>query len=174
MLSIRHAAVLSLLAALLAPLPAAAQGFGFTLGLLGGVGGSPDSEEYSGGSFQALASLDVARRTHTQLRLGRLDIDLENSGIVLESELSYVTIGSEYRYDADFYTSGVILGIGWYDLDDDFGLFADDALGAYAGVTGDFALSDRWSLLVELSGHWADLDGAQVFLMGNAGIAFHF
>ncbi|MEM8930866.1 MAG: hypothetical protein AAGE94_06815 [Acidobacteriota bacterium] len=170
MLPIRCCLALCLLATLAVPSNAAAQDRGITLGLLGGVGGSPDSEDYTESSFQFLAGLDIATRTHVQLRLGQLDLALDGR----TTDLSYVTLGSEYRFDADYYDSGIILGLGWYQLDGSAGVADEDSIGVYGGVTGDFPINDRWSVLVELTGHWADLDAAQVFLHGHVGLAIHF
>ena len=167
---IRCLAILCLLASLAGPSTATAQEHGITLGLLGGVGGSPDSDDYTETSFQVLAGLDVARRTEVQLRVGRLDLELAQQ----PTELSYITLGSEYAFDADFYDSGIILGLGWYQLDDIGGLGDQDTLGAYGGVTGEFEITERWSVLVEFTGHWADLDVAQVFLHAHVGVAVHF
>ena len=163
-------AVLCLLAIRAGASTAAAAERGITLGLLGGVGGSPESEEYTSTSVQVLAGLEIANRTHVQLRAGQLDVDFAQRA----TDLTYVTLGSEYRFDADFYDSGIILGLGWYQLGEAIGLPEEDALGLYGGVTGEFTLTDRWSLLVEFTGHWADLDAAQVFLHGHVGIAVHF
>ena len=170
MLSIRCFLAVCLLAILAVPSSAVAQDRGITLGLLGGVGGSPDSEDYTETSFQFLAGLDVANRTEVQVRLGQLDLDFAG----FTTDLSYVTIGSEYLFDADYYDSGILLGLGWYQLDGIAGFGDEDSLGVYGGVSGDFSITDRWSILVELTGHWTDLDTAQVFLHGHVGVAVHF
>jgi hypothetical protein len=41
-------------------------------------------------------------------------------------------------------------------------------------VTGDFRLTDRFSIVIELSGHYTDLDAADLLAMGHAGVAFRF
>ena len=54
----------------------------------------------------------------------------------------------------------------------------DEPIYIAAGIgileTGDFRINDRWSVLVEFSGHYADMDYAQIFVMGHIGVGFHF
>ena len=146
------------LACLALPGSALAQDSGFTLALMGGVGGSPDSDGYSDGNIQLLGA-------YTELRVGRLDLSASDQ--IPDSELTYLALGTDYRIDADYYSSGLVLGIGYYQLESDSGFFDEDGLGLHVGVLGDFQLTDRWTLL-------ADLDAAQIFLIANIGIGFRF
>ena len=148
---------------------AEAQTFDFSLGVFGGVGGSPDTDGYSGGGFQLLAALELTEDTLTGLRLGELGVDLDGG---IDSDLTYVTLGTEYRRNADYYESGLLIGIGFYQLEGTG--VDDDSLGLNLGVTGEFKINPRLSAVVEFTGHYADLDEAQIFLMGHAGLVFHF
>jgi hypothetical protein len=66
--------------------------------------------------------------------------------------------------------------LGWYALDDDElpEFPSQDAVGLALGVTGDFRLAERFSILLELSGHYTDLDDADLLAMGHVGVAFRF
>jgi hypothetical protein len=157
----------------------AVESYTFTVGLLGGVGGSHDVDPGDGFGNRALqASFSLVREpgVHLGLRLGRLSMDDERFGSFFDAEVEYATIAGEYRAREDFYESGLFLGLGAYRLqgtrsggDDE-----ETAVGATVGVSGEFAVSRRLSLLVELSGHWVDFDEAQLFGTGLAGIAVHF
>ncbi|MCG8463179.1 MAG: porin family protein [Holophagales bacterium] len=162
----------AILAFLALPGGALAQDSGFTLALMGGVGGSPDSDGYSDGNLQLLGTMKLGLKTYTELRLGRLD--LSASPDLPDSELTYLALGTDYRLDADFYSSGLVLGIGYYQLEGDSGFLDEDGLGLHVGVLGEFSLSDHWTFLAELTGHYADLDAAQIFLIANVGIGYRF
>lgn len=151
---------------------ASAQTYPFTLGLSGGIGGSTEASEFGEASIQGFFAMDIAQRTLFEVRVGQLGIGASDETV--EGDLSYLTLTADYRLPADFYESGLFLGLGYYDFSSDSGFFDESALGLTAGVLGDFRLTDRWSILAELSGHFADLDQSQFFLMGHAGIAFHF
>ncbi len=168
--------LLSLVLALGVTVPASAGNF--TVALFGGLGGSTDADPILNGDdvgidnvgFQALFSAKTAPRTRFSLRAGILDLE---SDFGLENDLSYVTFTGEYRFDDDFYESGLFMGLGGYDLSGD--AFQDEtAIGITVGANGEFRLNPQWSVLVELSGHYADFEQANVFLMGHVGLAFDF
>ena len=163
----------------------------FTVGALGGAGGSLDVDrgdalDNFGGQLNL--GLVTEARTHLILRLGKLDLDTDEGFGSLddEAELTYATIGGEYRWRETYYTSGIYLSLGGYQLEGkqaqfsvegDFFRFVeetDTAPGLALGVTGEFPLHRRVGLLVELSGHYVDFEDANVFAMGHAGIAVHF
>ena len=173
-----------ILAVTLMPVDAQAQDVGITLALSGGVGGSPDSDGYGGSGFQLLAGMEFSPRTLTAVRFGELSTDLEfttdSATFVEDADLTYLTVGTEYRRGADYYDSGLFIGIGYYKLEGTrpSGLptgdlpIDEDSLGLSMGVTGDFRINKRFSALVEISGHYADFDDVQFFLMGHVGLAF--
>lgn len=161
--------LVTLLVASLTLGPAAdAQNIDLSLGAFVGFGGSPDSDGYGGSGFQLMAAMELTNDAVTGLRFGELGVDLENG---LESDLTYLTLGTEYRRDADYYESGLLIGIGYYQIDG--GGIDEDSLGLNLGVTGEFKINDRFSAVVEFSGHYADFDDLQIFIMGHAGIVFH-
>ncbi len=192
----RHLFLATLLisASLLLPDSSAAQSDRrFTLGLMGGFGGAlgsdPSSstidktfllqEEFDLG-FQLVLNTEMRRGTYFGVRVGQLDVELANVNFLgltvgpIESELTYVTAVGEYRLPAGIYDSGLFIGLGYYAVDGQ-GIFDDDTgLGLNIGTTGDFRINDRFSFLLEFSAHYADLDYAQFFVMGHAGIGFHF
>jgi hypothetical protein len=171
------ALVLSLL------LPGAARAqelYTFTAGLLGGIGGSLDAEpgdDLGNTGFQLNLAMVTEPRTHLGLRLGKLGLDGEDLfGSLTDAELSYATIAGEYRFPQIYYDSGVYLGLGGYRLEGNrFGRDeTDTSIGLAVGVTGEFRVTRWLSVLIELSGHYADFDEAQFFAMGHGGLAVHF
>jgi len=178
---------LALLLAVLAlpTLPASAQAedlYTYSVAALGGVGGSPDvnSANYGNSGYQINLGLVTEPRTVLGLRVGKLSLDRPAVfGTLTGADLSYATIGGEYRFRESYYDSGVYLALGAYRLSgtDAFGASRDrTAAGASLGFTGEFPITRRLGVLVELSGHYADLrrDGVQFFGMGHAGVIWHF
>jgi hypothetical protein len=153
----------------------------FTVAPLGGIGGSLDAEpgdSLTNTGFQLNLAMVTEPRTHVVLRLGNLALDDDELfGSLRDADLSYATIGGEYRFRQTYYTSGVYLALGGYRLE---GIRPDGrdeeetAPGLALGITGEFAINRWLAFLVELSGHYVDFDEAQVFGMGHAGLAVHF
>ena len=150
----------------------------FRVSAFAGVGGAVNGDDGSSlgnGSYQLgfswISDVDVL----VGVRAGQIAFDEGPSGR-LGSDLTYATIGGEYLFNEGYYTSGIYLGLGWYSLDDDElpEFSSQDAVGLALGVTGDFRLSDRFSILLELSGHYTDLDDADLLAMGHVGVAFRF
>jgi hypothetical protein len=176
--------VLVLGAAVLAPAPAAAQQelYLFSASALGGIGGSLDAEpgdSLSNTGYQIGFAMLTEPKTHVGVRVGEMSLDAdERFGDLFGAELLYANVAGEYRYSHSYYDSGVYFGLGGYRLqgDDVFSLGDEDetALGGVLGVTGEFAITRRFGVLVELSGHWVDFDDQQVFVMGHAGFVAHF
>jgi len=173
---------LTLLAALLL-LPGAARAqelYTFTAGVLGGIGGSLDAEpgdDLGNTGFQLNLTMVTEPRTHVGFRLGQLSLDSEDRfGSLSEAELSYVTVAGEYRFPQNYYESGLYIGLGGYRLEGSRGGSdeQDTAIGLNLGVTGEFEVTQWLGVLIELSGHYADLDEAQFFALGHAGLAIHF
>lgn len=185
--ALRPAIFVTVALALLTALPASAQTSGLSLGLLGGVGGSPDSDSYTGANFQLMASWEWRLRTHAQLRIGHLDLDLNFDDafgdVEVGADLTWVGLTTEYRYNADFYDSGYIIGIGYYSLETDAtvlpgGGFAaatdEDSIGIHIGTSGHFRLGTHWAIPIEIMGHWADFDAAQIFITAQTGLVYRF
>jgi hypothetical protein len=181
-ISAAAAAAALLVAALLAPGAAGAQEtYTFTVGAFGGLGGSLDAEpgdELDNTGFQLDLGMVIQQANHLVLRLGRLDLDsAERFEDLTAAELTYATIGGEYRYRHTFYDSGIYLALGGYRLegDDDAGRTEDEtAIGLALGVTGEFPITRWLGFQIELSGHYADFDRANLFAMGHAGVVVHF
>ena len=165
----------------------------YTVGLMAGFGGTTGSEPASATvddvflredrfdlGFQLLFDMEIRRGTSFVVRLGQMDVEIDDAGLLapftptVDSELTYLTLAGEYSLSAGYYQSSLFLGVGYYGIDGQ-NVFEDDTgLGLTVGTTGDFRVNDRLSVLVELSGHYADVDYAQFFIMGHAGLAFHF
>lgn len=149
--------------------------YNFTVGLMGGIGGSPDAEPDLGVDnfgYEAFFSMETLVRTRFVIRAGQMGLD--SDGSVVDTDLNYLTLAGEYEFTEGSYEAGLFLGLGLYELDPAFGIQDESAVGLTVGTTGDIRLTDRLSVIVEISGHYADFDYAQFFLMGHAGIAFHF
>lgn len=183
-LAVVPAMVFILALASLAPATAQAQErYNFTASLAAGLAGSTDADPGDGldnVNLQLGVNFVTEPRTRLALRLGRFDLDSEDRfGTLRNAELTYATVAGEYRFREKFYESGLFLGLGAYQLDGE-SLFPggeDDetAVGVNLGALGEFELSRRFSVLVELSGHYVDFDqDANVFAMGLVGLAYHF
>lgn len=171
---------LVLVVLLLAPSALVAQNADtFSASVLGGLGGALDEEPDAGvtnPSFQLGFAWQTDDNTRVGLRLGQLDFGSETVNTVREGDLTYFTLAGEYRFTESYYESGLYLGVGGYRLEGVEGLtpFDDTAIGLAAGVTGEFTVTRRWAILVELSAHYADLDRIQIFAMAHGGVTYRF
>lgn len=157
----------------------AADSHSYTLGLMAGVGGSLDADPDGGlGNTTLQASFGIWTQPGTQLvvRLGRLDQDAK--GVFASfggGNLSWANVAGEYRLRRPLYESGIYLGLGAYRFEGDRGSLGDDtAVGGVFGLTGEFDMTPKWAILVDLSVHYADLDVAQTFGIATAGVAYRF
>ena len=136
-----------------------------------------DSFEFG---YQLMFGMEVRRGTLFAVRFGQVDVEIASPAALsvfggpIGSDLSYLTLTGEYRMPAGSYQSGFFMGLGYYSVDGKNVFDDDDGLGLTLGVDGDIRINDRWSILVEFSGHYADLEYAQFFIMAHAGLAFHF
>lgn len=171
------------LAGLVAPAAVGAQEqYTFTVGLLGTLGGSLDAEvgdSLENTGYQVNLTMVTESRTYVGLRVGQLGLDHQGLfGSLRNAELTYATLGGEYRFRQSYNESGFYLGLGGYRLEGIDGLGADSdktSLGLAVGVTGEFPIRPWLGLLFEFSGHYVvDFDEAQFFAMGQGGIAVHF
>ncbi len=170
------------LATLAFPAAASAQDYyTMSLAVMGGIGGSQDAEpgdSFGNSAVQAEFSVLTQPQTRVGVRVGRLDLDDEDRfGSLAEARLEYVNIGGEYRYSQGYYDSGIYLALGGYRLsgDDLLGREQEEtSLGLALGVTGDFLITQRLAFRVELSGHYADLEEAQLYGMAHAGLSLRF
>lgn len=174
---------IALLAGLLL-LPGAARAqerYTFSAAALGSIGGSIDAEpgdDLSNTGYQLNLAMVTDPRTHVGVRLGQLGLDGDEFfGSLTDADLTYVTVGGEYRFNENWYDSGVYLALGGYRLEGTAGDGSDsrdNSLGLAVGVTGEFKVNRWLGVLLELSGHYVDFDEAQIFGMGHGGITIHF
>lgn len=165
-------------------LPAAVQAesaYLYGVSLFYGIGGSSDAEPdagFSNSSYQLGFSLNTEPQSRLGVRYANLDLGGDRFGKLTGADLTYLTIGGEYRYRTSYYDSGLYLGLGGYRLRGrdatDGSSWEDTNIGLALGLTGEFSINRRWSVLVEISGHWADLEEAKVFAVGHAGIGVYF
>ncbi len=129
--------------------------------------------------YQLFFDMEVRKGVLFGVRLGQMDVEIASASLLafgssVDSELTYLTLSGEYRLSASTYQSGLFLGLGYYSVDGQSVFDDDTGLGLTLGTTGEFRLTDRWSIMVEFSGHYADIEYSQFFIMGHAGLAIHF
>jgi len=148
----------------------------YTASLLGGIGGS--SDDFNNPTLQLEWSIITDRDTHFGVRLGHIGYGSKDQvGDLLSPDLNYLTLAGEYRFQETFYQSGMFLGLGFYDLSGDNLVGGDDGetgIGLTFGINGEFDINRRWAVIVELAGHWVDLEATNVFANGLVGVALRF
>ena len=152
----------------------------FTVILEGTLGGPLQESEGDAGldnsGFQLGFSLVGVGEVHIGGRLGSIDFD-EGLGSLGDVDLDYLHLGADYRFREGFYDSGVYIGIGQYEIEGTTSagtVIDEDSLGLALGVTGEFELAPNIGLMLEVTTHVTDLDAAELFLTGHAGVAIHF
>jgi hypothetical protein len=168
------------LALALAPASGVAQAQNFRVFALGGVGGPLDADSpdpgVGNGSFQLGFTWVTQPQARVGIRVGSADLG-DAVEQLLDPTLDWATVGGEYLYNETFFESGLYLGLGYYRLDGVLDGVAQDetAVGIVLGATGDFEINQRFSILGEISIHWADLEQAgQLFGFAHVGLAFSF
>lgn len=152
----------------------------YSLGLLGTAGGSPDAEpgnSLTNTGYQVNALLVTEPRTLVGIRAGSLALDKDGLFNTLrDAKLTYASLGGEYRARQTFFESGMFVGIGGYRLEGTSASRSSSqtSWGLSVGATSEFFVTRRIGILLELSGHYADLDEVQFFVMGHGGVAIHF
>ncbi|MBV8201997.1 MAG: hypothetical protein JOZ15_15365 [Acidobacteria bacterium] len=178
-------AVLATLVTVALPAAAAAQDlYNWSVGVMGGVGGSvdvkPGSRNFSNGTWQVEGLVLTEPRTFLGLRLGHLALGAKDTlfGSRVGADLSYVTLAGQYMFEESYYDSGVYLGLGAYRLGGNDAVTGASAsktvAGGVLGLTGDFKASRRFSVVVEVSGHYIDVRNAHIYAMAHGGLAWHF
>jgi hypothetical protein len=153
----------------------------YTVGLLGGIGGSFDANpggRLTNQSFQL--DLGMVTEPHTQviLRTGKLSLDKDRFfGSLGNAKLDYVTIGGEYRARQAFWDSGLYLALGGYRLSGNQlsgRSRRETSAGLAVGATGELPITRHFGVLAEISGHYIHFSEAHFFGMAHAGFSIHF
>jgi opacity protein-like surface antigen len=155
--------------------PVQAADHGVTVGVLAGVAGPVDGGAFNGSSVQLIVSYDYSKRQHLVLHIADLDLDdgLDNARL-RDGQLRYVSLGTSFRSDGNFYDSGLSIGIGAYEQESANGLFDETAFGLHVGVDGLFEVTEHWGVIVELTGHWVDFSTESQWVTAVAGVGFRF
>ena len=150
---------------------AAQERYSYNVSLGPALGGSLDEGLGSTG-FLGSFSWRTQPRTSVGIRFGSFDLSGEQVGSLVDPTLRYATISGEYHFQEIYYQSGVFFGLGLYQLGN--GADSEEGAGLTLGVSGDFPLNERFSIVVELSGHYADIDADSTFGTLSAGVAYRF
>jgi len=149
----------------------------FTVGVLGGIGGSPDTESaaFDRQSLQLNLQFETDARTQVGVRIGQIDLADKGERLngLAEPKLQFVSIGGEYRTRQSYYDSGIFIALGGYRLEGSGGS-SQTAAGLSAGATGEFTFNRHFGVVAEIAGHYSDLDDLQYFGTAQIGLAFHF
>lgn len=145
--------------------------YSYTAALSPTIGGS-FSEGTDNTGVQASFTWRTQPRTAVGFRLGSIDLSGDQVGPIASPTFRYATISGEYRFQELYYQSGVFFGLGLYQLGN--GVESEEGPGLTAGVTGDFPINNRLSVVVELSGHYADIDAASTYVSASVGVAYQF
>jgi hypothetical protein len=153
----------------------------YSVGLLGGIGGSFDANpggSLTNQSFQLNLGMVTEPHTHLILRVGKLSLDKDSLfGSLSNANLDYVTIGGEYRARQSVWDSGLYLALGGYRLDGNQPSGRDrqeTSVGLAVGATGELPITRHFAVLAEVSGHYIHFRDAQFFGMAHGGFAIHF
>lgn len=166
-----------LLGLLTLPGASQAQDRGFMVGAFVNYGGATDADpdtSLDDTGFQLLVSYERDIDNRFSVRLGQMSFDADEGGGLFDADLTYVALSGEYMISAGHYESGLFMGLGVYSIDGDVLVSDEDAFGLHLGASGDFRLTNRFSLLADISVHYADLDFARFFAMVNVGVGFKF
>jgi len=155
--------------------------YNYSVGVLGGIGGSFDASPGNGltnSNLQLNLGIVTDPGTHVVLRTGRLALDKKTFfGSLSGADMKYITLGGEYRYQESTYQSGVYAALGAYRLQGTSSAGrkdSQDTWGASVGFTGELPIKRWLGIQAELSGHYVNFKEAQFFAMAQAGIVFHF
>jgi hypothetical protein len=169
---------------LVVSLGAASQGSAQTyhslsVSLLGGVGGSPDVEDSDFGNrtLQLAIGVPTELGTSVTLRVGRFETDeAADFGGFGGATFDYATLAGDYQFHEPAFDSSLFFGLGAYRLEGLVNGVVDDEVvaGLTFGVGADFPISKKVSLALEVAGHWADFDDAQIFATAMGGLTFRF
>ncbi|MGB6334612.1 MAG: hypothetical protein WBG96_03240, partial [Thermoanaerobaculia bacterium] len=176
---------LVLVGLLVAPAAGFGQRYDYNVNLLVGLGGSLDENDAGFGNpvLQFGAAIYIESNTQVALRVGSMDWgDNDLLGDLIAPQLTYATVAGEYRDRRGFFSgalfdSALFAGLGVYNLEGiglDGGAQSQTAIGFTAGTSGDFDVSKRFAIRLEVSGHYAGLDHAKIFVMLNVGMAYRF
>jgi len=164
-----------------------AQPYTYALAGLVGVGGSFDETDAGFGNptWQLTFTSDIGEKTFFAARVGGIHWGSDDHvAEVAGPSLYYVVVAGEYRETRDsfsggFVEPGVYLGLGFYSLDGtniEGESVSESAPGLAVGLTGDVPLNSKrnFTLRLEIAGHYAALEAAQLFGMVHLGLSYHF
>lgn len=161
--------------AILVALPAVAEAQTSSLGMSFGVA-EPTSDgldfNLKDPVLEVFYRVPLDKGTSVGLKYGTLESDLEIEGVKDEGDLQYLDVIVSYEFDETFGRSSMFAGIGLYRQE--LGDLDESDYGFVAGVNATFPVSRRFSLLSELSYHYAHFEADTSFLILTGGFQFNF
>lgn len=159
-----------------APEAAALDRYAYSIGVDAVAGGPPNSEpdaDLDNFGGQVVFGWQSELRTYVVTRAGQLSLDVDEGDGLLDSDLRWLTVSGEYRFSDAAWDSGLFVGIGFYE-EEGSAIGDDSGLGLTLGTTARFPIVERLDLMLELAGHFTELERADVFVSGGAGVSFRF
>ena len=155
-------------------------------GVLGAAGSADETEAGFGNpTWQVTFTSEVAEKTSVAGRLG--GIHWSSGDYVGEIEgpsLLYVTLAGEYHesrasFSKSLVEPSIFIGLGFYHLEGETSegeSASESAPGLAVGLAGDIPLNAKRNLTLrmEISGHYAALNAAQLFAMAHFGLSYRF
>lgn len=154
--------------------------YDFSATALVGVGGGigEDGVGFGNGTFQLGFSMATESDILLGLRVGQMSFAADDRiGDLSDFDLTYASVVGEYLFSESYYTSGVYIGLGAYNLGArrDAGGSADESsIGFTLGLTGEFDITRSWAVRLEVAGHV--LPSTEISTIGTAlvGAAYRF
>gem|GEM_PF-706129 len=161
--------------------PASAEpAFDMSVSAMLGVGGAVGEDDvgFGNSTYQLGFAWVIESDILLGVRVGQVDFDAEDRvGDLSDFSLTYVNVVGEYRFSESYYTSGVYLGLGAYEVgaERDFLGSADEtSLGIALGLTGEFDVSPAWAVRLEVAGHVVPSTEVSTFATAHVGVAYRF
>ncbi|MGK2857266.1 MAG: hypothetical protein ACSLFQ_08670 [Thermoanaerobaculia bacterium] len=161
--------------AILVALPAVAEAQTSSLGMSFGIAEpTADGLDFNlkDPALEIFYRVPLDKGTNLTLKYGTLESDLEIEGVKDEGDLQYLDLIVSYEFDETFGRSSMFAGLGMYRQE--LGDLDESDYGFVAGVNATFPVSRRFSLLTELSYHYAHFEADTSFLILTGGFQFNF
>jgi hypothetical protein len=150
-------------------LQAQAMSFGF---MLGGSESLEDGVDLNLGDTvrEVFFSTELEIDTNFRIKAGRV----ESESAERPGDLEYIQALIDYRFDEVFGSTTLFAGPALYRYEPDGDVEDESEYGFCGGVSGEFPVTRRFSLLAELTYHWVNFDDPYRFLTAAGGLKMRF